>query len=371
MKKKRIALICIIAWFGCSGISTACSGLGASPTPTATPIPTQAPTSTPKPTLTSTPTSTPTITPSSTPTPTPTPTPTLATTSDVLPQIQLNLQEGDVLYIRMVSDQEISTTFEGEKQDILQTIGYGFTYTVTSVVPEGNMSINIVYDWILIEQETDFGKVQYDSSDPPEEIPPEAESYNALLGKGFSIIMTSQGEIIEVEGLDEMYNEMIDSLDITDETEREQMKQLFRDQFGDEALKEQMGTMMMDYPEGPIRVGDSWTQSIGSTMIAPLITETTYSLRSYENGIATIDAKSIITSDPEAEMLDFGYAKIGYSLSGEQEGTTLLDVETGLTLNGTITQTLSGEMTMIMDDEEMTVPMSILGETTIEMVMVE
>jgi hypothetical protein len=369
MKKTRIALICMMVWFIYSGTLVSCSSMGALPTPTATSIPTQAPTLTPKPTLTSTPTSTPTITHSSTPTPTSTST--SVTASDVLPQMQLNLKEGEVFHIRMVSDQEISTTVEGQKQEIIQKIGYGYTYTVTSVDAEGNVSIDIVYNWILLEQETDFGKVQFDSSNPPEEIPPEAEGYNALLGKGFSIRITPQGEILDIEGLDEMYMGMIDDLDITDETEREQMKQLFRDQFGNDALKEQMGNLMMDYPEGPIRVGDTWTQSVESTAIVPLIIETTYFLRSYENGIATIDARSTITTHPDAEMLDLGYAKIGYNLSGEQEGTTLLDVETGLTLNGTITQTLSGEMTMIMEDEEMTVPMSILGVTTIEMIMEE
>ena len=183
--------------------------------------------------------------------------------------------------------------------------------------------------------------------------------------------MNSQGEIIHIEGLDEMYIEMIDDLDIADEVEREQMKQLFRDQFGDETLKGQMGKMMMEYPAGPIHVGDTWTESMESTAIVPLVIETTYTLRSYENGMATIDSKSIITLHPDAEMLDLGYAKIGYNLSGEQEGTTILDVETGLTISATITQTLSGEMTMIMEEEELTVPMSILGETTIEMVMEE
>jgi hypothetical protein len=363
MKKTRTALIFVTIWLIYAGILTACSGTVSLPTSTATSIPTLAPTLTPKPTLTSTPTLTPTPLPSSTPTPSPIPA--------VLPQMHLNLKEGDVFHIRMVSEQEISTTIEGEKQDIIQKIGYGYTYTVTSVDPEENMSIDIVYDWILLEQETDFGKVQYDSSDPPEEIPPEAEGYNALLGKGFSIIMNSHGEVINIEGLDEMYIEMIDDLDIADETEREQMKQLFRDQFGDEALKEQMGKMMMEYPEGSIHVGDTWTLSMESTVLVPLLFETTYSLRSYENGMATIDAKSIITLQPDAEMLDLGYAKIGYNLTGEQEGTTILDVETGLTINATITQTLSGEMTMIMEEEELTVPISILGETTIEMAMEE
>jgi hypothetical protein len=285
--------------------------------------------------------------------------------------MQLNLKEGDRFIIRMVMDQQISSKIEGQKEDILQKIGFSYTYNVTGIDPDGNISVQIVYDWVLLEQESAYGKVEFDSSSPPEVIPPEAEGYNALLGKGFSMVMTSQGEIIEINGLNEMYSEMIDDLGITDEAERQQMEQLIHDQFGEEALKEQMGNIMMKYPEGPVMVGDTWTQSGETSIMTTLIIETTYSLSSYEEGVAIFDAKSTITPHPDMEIVDFGYAKIGYSLSGEQEGKTIVDTNTGLTLNGSMTQTLTGEMTIIMDDEELTVPISIFGTTTIEMVMEE
>jgi hypothetical protein len=369
MKRIKVALTCIMISIVYPVMLISCNNAEIIPTPTSTSIPTQAPTLTPPPT--STPTSIPTSTPTLAPTPTATPIPTLPPSSASLTQTQLHLKEGDIIHIRMVTEQEISSTIEGLQQDLIQKVGYGYTYTVTSVDAEGNFSIDIVYDWILLEQESDLGKFQFDSSDPPEEIPLEAEGYNALLGKSFSMKMTHRGEILEIEGLDEMYSEMIDDLGITDEAEREQMEQLLQDQFGEEALKEQMGNIVMDYPEGPIQVGETWTQRVESTVMVPLIFDTTYSIRSFENGIATIDARSIITPDPDAEMLDLGYAKIGYNLSGEQEGVTILDVETGLIISGTMTQTLTGEMTISMEDEEMTVPISLLGETTIEMGMEE
>jgi len=268
----------------------------------------------------------------------------------------------------MVSDQDISSTVEGQQENIHQKIGFIYTHTVTDVDVEGNLSMDVVYDWVLLEQEYEFEKVVFDSSDPPEEIPPEAIGYSALLGRVFSMKMTSLGEVLEITGINEMYSEILDDLDITDVNEREQMELLLRDQFGEEAIKEQCKNIVLDYPEGPIQIGDTWTSTAETAMLMSMITENTYTLREYDGEIATIDVSSIITSNPEAEMLDFGYVKIGYSLSGEQEGVILVDVERGMTFSSIITQTLSGEMNMVIGGEEVTVPMSILGTVSVEMI---
>jgi hypothetical protein len=280
----------------------------------------------------------------------------------------MNLQVGEVYQIRMISDQQISQSVEGETQDTLQTFGYGYTYTVTDVDENGNIWVDARYNWALFEQDGPLGSVSYDSDNPPEVIPDAAIGFHGLVGNGFSIKFSPDGLILDITGLDEMYAGMLDDMGITDDTTRAQMEQVFQEQFGEEALSEQLNNIILQLPGEAIQVGDTWTVSADSSAIAPMMIETTYTLLSLKGNIATIDVSSIVSPDPDGGIMDLGLFQIGYSLHGEQEGFLEVDVNTGLTMNFTLNQSMTGEMVMYMDGEELSVPTTIEATTTIESV---
>jgi hypothetical protein len=339
--------------------SSSCSAMGAISPPTSTPTitPTSTPTSTP------THTSTPTLTPTPTPTPSPTATPT------PLPLVmRINLSQGDILRIRLTSDQKISQDLgEGQTQDIDQKIGYGYTYEVSEVDPDGNYWINAAYDWVMIEQVTPLSSFEYDSSNPPEEIPPEAIGYQALVGKGFQLLISPQGQTLEIDGLEAMYEAVLDDLEPLDEAVRSQMRELLNLEFGEEALMKQ-SNLVISYPDNPLQVGDIWTTTVEATSPIPMIVETTYTLKSLEGNTGVVDISSIVSPHPEAEPLDFIFAQIIYRLSGEQKGTSEYDTETGWLKYSSLTQSLSGDMILIMEDEETTIPITMEAVTVSEMI---
>jgi hypothetical protein len=262
-------------------------------------------------------------------------------------------------------DQEITQTLQGEEQTTLQKIGYTFSYTVSNVDAEGNTWFDIVYEWIMYEQDGPAGKIVYDSSNPPQVIPSAAQGYSVLLGKGFSIEISPEGKVLEVDGLDEMYAEMLDELDIKDEETRATLNEMLRQNFGEEALKNQANNCVIPYPEGPVQIGDSWTANMEVSVMVSMLFENTYTVRAIDGNTATIDVHSIIKPDPEAEMMEIGPIKLGYALSGEQQGVIELDIETGWTMKSTMTQNLSGEMTVVMDEEEIVVPISMTSIATL------
>ena len=312
----------------------------------------------PTPTPTSTHTPTPTMTPTITPTPTPV----------IIRELRLRPKQKNVFNVRMISDQEIIQTIEGDEQVTLQKIGFDIKYEVTGVDQAGNTWFDVVYVWILYEQDGPAGKISYDSSNPPQVIPPAALGYSALLGKGFSMKISSEGKVLEIEGLEEMYAAMLDALDIEDDETRTMMEEMLQQNFGEEALQNQANNCVIDFPEGTIQIGDSWTATAEISVMVSMLVESTYTLRALDGNMATIDVQSTIKPDPEAEMMEIGPIKIGYNLSGEQQGTVELDIETGWSMNTRMTQDLSGEMVIIMEEEELVIPVVMKSTTTVETV---
>jgi hypothetical protein len=326
--------------------------------------PTSTHTRTPSPTRTPTPSETPT------PTITPSPSPTITPTPQSI-QMRLNLEQGEIYQIQMVNKQEITQLIEGKAEVMHQTLGLGYTYEITEVQSNGNYWITVLYNWALYEQQTSLGEISYDSSDPPDVVPPEALGYKALLGNGFSIRVTPRGRIIEVLGLEEMQSNMIDEMGITDEAMRQEMEQVLQDLYSIEAMKDQLKFLPFEYPEHPIQVGEPWSDSSEITVMVPLRIENTYTLREVEDGIGTIGASSIITPDLEAEPTDFGDFMVRYDISGSQELTITMDLEKGWQTDSIGVQKLSGDMILFVEEDQISIPIFINTETHVESYLLE
>lgn len=274
-------------------------------------------------------------------------------------QLEMDLQEGEVYRIRTVMDQEISQTLEGQALDMEQTMGFIFSFTVTEVEESGAAWMDVVYDWILVEQSGPAGELHYDSSEPSTEESPTAMLFGALVGKGFSVKIAPDGSILAVEGVNEMVSEMLDGLGVTDPTMRTQAEQQLQSQYSDEALMEQLGNVNVEFPEGTVEIGDSWTSTVVSAGQFPLFIESVYTLRAVEGNVATVDVQSTISSDPDAAPANMGMFGAEYNLVGEQDAVTRINMDTGWTIDSVITQTISGDMILTMESEAITVPMSI------------
>jgi len=214
-------------------------------------------------------------------------------TIDKLP-LRLSLREGESLSLRVVTDQNVSQTVMGQKVEIAQKIGFDFTFLVDAVDADGTTMVQVTYDWVMMEQDGPTGKVVYNSADPPTRVPDMAVGFAALVGRGFAMQMSAEGRVQDIQGVDALITGLLEELDLPEGTAADDIEQSLRNQFGEEALKENMENMMAVYPEESVGIGDSWTRTIIISKGFPIILDNTWTLKAREDGVECIQPSNRI-----------------------------------------------------------------------------
>jgi len=263
-------------------------------------------------------------------------------------KLQLRLKAGESYNLRMTTDQKVTQSIMGHQQEIVQSIGVGYSFDVEEVDADGVARVKVIYHGVLFKQDAGgLGKFEYDSSDPPAEIPPMAKGYAALVGQSFHMKIAPNGHISEVEGADEMIADMLEKIDINMEYMKTSLEKKLRDQFGNQGVKEMMDNMMAIYPDRPVGINDSWTSTVIETHGFPMILDNTWTLKDRKDGIATIEVNSTAEPNLEVDPVEMGAMKMQYSLSGEQHGTMELDEATGWMISAELDQKFTGDLSMV------------------------
>ncbi len=286
-------------------------------------------------------------------------------------QLKFSLKKGESYKLKMSTDQKISQDIMGMKQDMTQAFTMVFRHDVEAVDDKGEATIKVTYESVSYKSESPMGKVEYDSTKPPAEVPAMAKGYAALVGQGFTMKMTPNGTLTDIKGIAAMLENMLKKMELPEGPEKALIEKNLKKQFTDEAMKEQMQSSLAIFPDKPVGVGDSWEKKFSGMGMFPCIVENTWTLKSRKDGVATIDVISKVKPDPDGKPVDMGVVKLTYKLSGEMSGSTKVKESTGWAVSSKIKQKISGTVKMespAMGEEGMSFPISIDSTITIESV---
>lgn len=150
--------------------------------------------------------------------------------------------------------------------------------------------------------------------------------FSAIKGKSFSMQVDEEGKVLSVTGFDQIINGMVDSTG-ADENAKLQIRASLRDQFNEQAVKDQFAQIFTIFPNKKVKVGDNWEKHLQTGGKVPAKFLTVYTVKQIEGDHVTLNAKSNISS-VGGEML----------VTGDQTGTLLVDSKTGLVLNAEFDQ---------------------------------
>ena len=259
-------------------------------------------------------------------------------------QLLLRLKKDTSYTVKITNKQKISNTIHGEKRHTRRTTIITCVFSVQEVDSAGAAVLRCTYQSASLKQDGPAGKIEYDSTNPPATVPLQAQGIAALVGLDFSVKISPQGRVTAILGADEMTKAIIDRFDLAEGPAKRSLKKTPRQHSGSQTIRQMMENMTALYPDKPVAVGESWSKRFPTSDVIPMVLDTTWTLRGRKGGVATIEARATIKSDPDAPPVQIGSSRFRYDLDGRQEGTLALEEATGWTMEAVIKQTLAGQV---------------------------
>jgi len=254
--------------------------------------------------------------------------------------LRMNLQPGQTFDQGYAMEMKVFGAVPKQPMDMTTTGQFGIHLEVLGVDDDGNIKLKATYQTIVSKtQGVAGGKAipaqNYDSKNPPKNIPAGLDSLAGMVGMSLVETMSPQGKILKVEGLDAIVQKIMAKN--KDTVMRDATSQVLKESI--EGKSKEVSSMIK-FPESPIAVGDSWTNVV-SLPILPQLTMK-YTLMSSQNGVATIAVRADFSPNPITPNLKTPLPPMKISISGTETGVMRVDEKTGLTI--------SSELNMRMKD---------------------
>lgn len=261
-------------------------------------------------------------------------------------RLNLALKPGSSFQMINKVHQDMEIGIMGMNQETSNTLETDFLYEVSEKDAAGNIALIATYENFRVKNKSMQGEFTYDSQDEASSSPNLVDTYGAMLGKQFNVIISPAGEIVRVSGMDRIIDDMLDQQSALDETVREQMKTGLKQQLGDHALKDQLASTFDIYPDKKVRPGDTWNKQWATDYGMGMTMNTTYKLEEVGPVYATVSYRTIITPNPDSKGLDMGMMLINYQVNGSQTGELRIRLTDGLTIFNESLQDIAGKVFM-------------------------
>jgi len=214
------------------------------------------------------------------------------------------------------------------------------------IVMESNTKTNLIENSEGTDSIMNF---KYDSKNTDENSSEQEKLFgqitNRLIGKTLNVIFTPDGSIKSISGFNTIIKDIQNNTDSINPDTKQALNG-FLLSFGEDATKRMLEQVF--YPDKEVKVGDNWDKNFSFKLSNAVIAlkdeyeniKSTYTLKSVENGIASLDVVSssntnpYTSSDSDKESENFTMIEGSY---GESKGEINLDVKTGMLINSIMT----------------------------------
>ena len=251
-------------------------------------------------------------------------------------KLSFNPEKGKKYEYQTEMIQKVKQSVMGQEIPVEMEMNMTYLMEIKDKTPQ-EIRMQVTYREVAYILSNPMMKMGYDSKNPVEN-PSEMDQmlsdiFGVLIDKPFIIVIAPDGSVNSVTGLDAIAESMGNAAG--DGQIAVQIAAQLKQQFSDAALKNMFEHSFKIYPTNAVKVGDSWNME--STMVMNNMNanyKARYTLKEVSKNTATI----AVDSDIEMEMGEGMEGK----LVSTQSGTMLVDIKTGISVSGEVTQNIKG-----------------------------
>ncbi|WP_143053972.1 DUF6263 family protein [Parapedobacter koreensis] len=265
--------------------------------------------------------------------------------------LKFNLKPGEQYFFSSATKQNITQNFMGQQMATTQDILSEYVYDIQSV-QNGVTAINVTFS--RIKMDTDVAGMQrltFDSENP-ETSTSELSAISNLVGKSFLMHINEEGSVEKVEGLADIINAV-----------GGQQAEMLKQSFGDSSMILSMNQMTNIYPANQVDIGESWIKAFTGPIAGMMQSEATskFVLSKTEGDLAILEVDGQMNFSKLQNGGNPMLQGAEFNLKGTQKGTLRVDIESGLPIQTSLKQDISGDIEV----QGMQIPMSIVSDITI------
>ena len=207
--------------------------------------------------------------------------------------LQYKLKEGDIFKVKQEASQVISQEMEGAVHEITNRVSGLLEFQVVKE-RDTTFEIDLFFRDLKLQMTSSIqGELMNVNAREVKENDIQSKIFNSLLNEPVHIVLSNNGDILEVTGGDSLVAKMSGASGIVDEFSLNMMKKSLEQEFGSEALSNSYEQMTFIYPTAPVQVGDSWKNQY----LGKLSADNSWQLEAVTDTSATIRGDARVTMD--------------------------------------------------------------------------
>ena len=243
--------------------------------------------------------------------------------------LRLNLAPNIEYSMRLVADQNVTVVAKNKKETLTQSVAQDWTYDVREVRADGTTLLGCKIVAVSYSRQAPNGVVEWNSRDG-KPAPEAVDYFSAFVGARFSLELDKSGRIGRVSGVSELTERIITLYGLS-ASSAASIRPLMNKTASGNTFKN-IGNLMASFPDKPLQIGESWKKIDPISGDGGFDYDTTCSLQSLENGVATIGVKSKLVLQKNVPVA----SRNPFFAGATQSGTLLVDEKTGWTNNAQV-----------------------------------
>lgn len=280
--------------------------------------------------------------------------------------LSLNLKKGETFKQNTKSEMTIVQEINGQDMEINMTLDGNMNFEVKDIIKD-KYHMDVWFAEMAMSMKTPQGTMEF-GSDNPRENDMMSQTFAAMTGKKFQMILLSSGKVEEIKNLDTLWKQVIDKQEQLNEMQKRQLQMQIMQSYGDEAMIGSIESALAIYPDKAVKQGDEWSVETNMESGFSATLTTNYEYVEKHADYALIRGEGTIQSNDKDAYVQSNGMPMKYDLTGTMNSEVKIDKETGWIIESVITQDISGKAHIKANEQmptDMEIPMEIKSKTTI------